>query len=701
MGKDITEGIAFWVRIHLIAFLGLAREQEIDGMGFGLGIDTGGTYTDSVIIDLAGGKILSKAKALTTRNDLAIGISNSVSKLNDKLFKDVRLVSVSSTLATNSVVEGKGCRVALIVVGHEFNRAIPVNEFIEITGGHNLMGDEKDDLDLDAAREFVKRVKNSVDGFAVSSYLSVRNPEHEIALKEVMKELTDLPVVCGHELSSKLGFHERTLTAVLNARLIPIIAELVVSVRKVLQAHTIDAPLMIVKGDGSLMGESVAMERPVETILSGPAASLTGAKYLTGEDDAVVIDVGGTTTDIGILRNGRPRLDPEGALIGGWRTRVRAADISTSGIGGDSRILLHNGQMHLSPLRVVPLCIAQSMWPGVIKRKLEAARNIKARPQAAHTEMGAVNQIVEFFVFSKEVKGFELSNEEAEFVELVKQEPRSVHEISEITGIHPYSFNVRRLEEIGVIQRIGLTPTDVLHTLGSYVEYDPEPSRIAVEIQAKAMEIPALDFCHRIRTMVIEKIATELLKKLVYEETGITAYCEVTDDFLKKFVTLEEGVDYSCRLTLHKKIIGIGAPVDAYLPQVATKFSTGLILPEHMEVGNAVGAITGSIIENVEILIRPKPGLGVMEDPACLVHAPNEKREFESLTEALDYAQKEGTRIVAKRAEEAGAEGVEVVVERNDMRARMGSEWGGDVLLETKVVVTAVGKPKQFFEGRR
>jgi N-methylhydantoinase A/oxoprolinase/acetone carboxylase beta subunit len=670
-------------------------------MGYGLGIDTGGTYTDSVIIDLVGGSIISKAKALTTRNDLAIGISNSIGKLEHKYFEEVHLVSVSSTLATNSVVEGKGCRVALIVAGHEFNRSIPVNEFIEITGGHNLMGDEKEDLDIDAARAFVERVKGSVDGFAVSSYLSVRNPEHENLLKQMMKEITDLPVVCGHELSSKLGFHERTLTAVLNARLIPIIADLVASVRKVLKSYAIDAPLMIVKGDGSLMGEAMAMERPVETILSGPAASLTGAKYLTGENDAVVIDVGGTTTDIGILRNGRPRLDPEGALIGGWRTRVRAADISTSGIGGDSRIVVHTGQIFLSPLRVVPLCIAQSMWPEVIKRKLEAARTLKTRPQAAHTELAGVNQVVEFFVFSKEVKGFELSTEEAAFVELVRQEPRAVHEISEITGIHPYSFNVRRLEEIGVIQRIGLTPTDILHTLGSYVEYDPEPSRIAVEIQSRAMNMDPLTFCLQVKEMVIDKIAIELLRKLVYEETGETNFCEVANDFLSKFVTMKEGIDYSCRLTLHKKIIGIGAPVNAYLPKEAEKFGTSLVLPEHMEVGNAVGAITGSIIENVEILIRPKPGLGVMEDPACILHSTDEKREFESLGEAIEYARAEGTRIVSKRAEEAGAEGVEVVMERNDLRAGMGKEWGGDVLLETKVVITAVGKPKQFFEGRR
>ena len=183
-------------------------------------------------------------------------------------YKDIRLVSVSSTLATNSVVEGKGCRVALIVVGNEYSKSIPIDDVLEILGGHTLNGEEKAVLDLAKAEEFVHNVDGKVDGFAVSSYLSVRNPEHEIAIKEMINKITNHPVVCGNELSSKFGFHERTITAVLNAKLIPIITDLVALVKKVLKRSRIDAPLMIVKGDGSLMGEDMAKERPVETILS-------------------------------------------------------------------------------------------------------------------------------------------------------------------------------------------------------------------------------------------------------------------------------------------------------------------------------------------------------------------------------------------------------------------------------------------------
>ncbi len=668
-------------------------------MNLGLGIDTGGTYTDSVIIDLDSGKVLSKSKALTTRNDLSIGISNSIDKLDKSLLKKVKLVSVSSTLATNSVVEGKGCRVGLIVVGYEFDKSIPVEEAVQIRGGHGLNGERKEELGLEAARDFVLAVKDKVDGFAISSYLSVRNPEHEIALKRMMEPLTSNPLVCGHDLSSKLGFNERTVTAVLNAKLIPIIADLVASVKSVLRSRSIEAPLMIVKGDGSLMGESVAKQRPVETILSGPAASLTGARYLTGEDEAVVIDVGGTTTDIGILRRGKPRLDPEGALIGGWRTRVRAADISTSGIGGDSRVVVHNGRIYLAPLRVVPLCIANVTFPKVLE-KLEKARTYATRPQPSYLDITRVNQINEFFVFSKEVNGYELSQQESRFVELVKQEPRSIQEISEITREHPFSLNYKRLEEIGMIQRIGLTPTDILHAEGSYVEFDSTPSKVGVEIQAKILGMSTEDFCRSVRIAVIEKIATELVKKLISEETGEISYCKVAADFIDKSVKMKSGIDYSCRFHLNKKIIGIGAPVGTYLPEVAERLGTGLLLPEHMEVGNAVGAITGSIIENVEILIKPKQGMGVMDDPPCVLHSSDEKREFEALTEAIEYARKVGAEIATERAMSSGAEGIEVVIENNEMRAKLGRDWGNDVLLEVRILATAIGKPKQFFEGR-
>jgi N-methylhydantoinase A/oxoprolinase/acetone carboxylase beta subunit len=666
----------------------------------GLGIDTGGTYTDAVILRMDDGTVMSKAKALTTRNDLALGIGNAINMLDHTLFDNIRLLAVSSTLATNSVVEGKGCRVGLIVIGHEAVANIPVDELQQVRGGHNLQGEKRSDLDLGAAQEFVLRVKDKVDAFAISGYLSVRNPEHEIAVKKMVQSLTPYPVVCGHELSSALGFNERTITAVLNARLIPIIADLIASIKRVQGKMNILAPLMIVKGDGSLMDEAVAKERPVETILSGPAASIIGAKALTKLPDAVIVDVGGTTTDIGILRNGRPRLDPEGAVLGGWRTRVKAVDVFTSGIGGDSRVVVAAGKIHLSPLRVIPLCIASSSYPTLLP-KLEALRGSKAKWVPSYMDLDAIPQATEFYVFCKKVYGPDVGPEQDKVLELIKTEPRSLYEIAELLNVHPLSLSLKKMEALGMILRIGLTPTDMLHAEGSYVEYDAEASRIGVEIQAANLEVPVTEFIETVKTAVIEKISTEVFKKLIYEEVGEAKLDEVTMSLVNNMLRRTGRRDFACQLELNKPIIGIGAPVGAYLPGVAERFHTTLELPLHSEIGNAAGAISGNVMESVEMLIKPKKGLGAMENPPCTLYWMQEKRDFEDLATAATYAREEGSRLVRERALASGADTVEVLIDNNRKEARLDKGWGSNILLELNITITGVGKPRLFFEGKR
>ena len=202
----------------------------------------------------------------------------------------------------------------------------------------------------------------SVSGFAVCAYFAVRNPEHEIAAAVMIRERTGLPVAMSHELSAKLGGPRRALTTLLNARLISMIDRLVAATEGFLEQRGIAAPLMVVRGDGALVSAAFARLRPIETILSGPAASLVGARHMTGLDDAVVSDIGGTTTDVAVLDRGRPRLDPEGATVGGYRTMVEAVAMRAFGLGGDSEVGLEDGGLRpriaLGPRRLVPLSLA-------------------------------------------------------------------------------------------------------------------------------------------------------------------------------------------------------------------------------------------------------------------------------------------------------------------------------------------------------
>lgn len=332
-------------------------------MGLILGMDTGGTFTDAVLLDQDTREVVKKAKAPTTKYDLCVGIRECIGNLSYERMEDIKLVCLSTTLATNSIVEGKGCRVGLVITGKlPFGAGtLPEAEIVMAGGALDIRGRLQRDLDEDEARKNIAALKGKVDAVAISGYACVRNPEHEIAVRRIVREELDVPVVCAHELTCELGYYERTVTVVLNARLIPLIKTLMDDTQICLAERGVRAPMMMVKGDGSYMDSGYAEERPVETILSGPAASIKGAMFLSGLDDGTIIDVGGTTSDIAALRSGKVEISMEGAQVGGWKTRVKAIDVYTCGVGGDSRITLkEDGSVKVGPDKVIPVSYASS-----------------------------------------------------------------------------------------------------------------------------------------------------------------------------------------------------------------------------------------------------------------------------------------------------------------------------------------------------
>jgi N-methylhydantoinase A/oxoprolinase/acetone carboxylase beta subunit len=349
-----------------------------------LGIDTGGTYTDAVLWSEASG-VVAKAKALTTRHDLAVGIAGAVDAILAQSRVEpsaIKLVSMSTTLATNALVEGQGERTALVMIGFTpadlrrggLDKALGGDPVIFCPGGHDAHGDASP-LNLSALETSLPQLRDSVSAFAVCGLFAVRNPGHEIAARNLIRERSGQPVTASHELSAQLGGPKRALTTLLNARLISMIDRLVAAAEAFLLARGVAAPLMVVRGDGALVSATFAKARPIETILSGPAASLVAAHYMTGRADAVVADIGGTTTDVAVLSGGRPRLDPEGALVGGFRTMVEAVAMRTFGLGGDSEVALElHGlaeRLKLGPRRLVPLSLAASLHGEAILGPLE------------------------------------------------------------------------------------------------------------------------------------------------------------------------------------------------------------------------------------------------------------------------------------------------------------------------------------------
>lgn len=579
----------------------------------GLGIDTGGTYTDSVISDLDTGAVLARSKALTTRDDLVKGIVASLKGLGP--LNDISLVSLSSTLATNSVVEGKSCRVGLISIGKRFRGTVNVSEYSFVEGEYDLRGNIVKELDLQAAEGILDSMRGKVDVIAVAGYLSVRFPAHEDAVRSAAQRILGLPVVCAHELTSKLGFEERINTAVINAGLVPIIIELIGAVRTSLSELGVRAPLMIVKGDGSVMNAETAVRRPIETIMSGPASSLTSAMATSGKGDAIIADMGGTTTDIGVIKGGFIHTIDSGAVIGGHRTRVRAADVSTYGIGGDSRICASNGNIMLSPVRVIPVCTACSVWPEIGKGIDEGADD--------------------FCILASNRTYDRLSEADRSFLDKLSDGPASVSCICGETGVKKEEISLMMLESEGYITCIGVTPTDVLAADGKYKTDFSYYSAKAVQKLADDAGIDFDEFIAAAKSAVIGKI--------------VGSICDHIDR------VNSEGEMPVCGTEM--PLIGIGAPAGAWLPEAASELGMDLILPNNYDVGNAIGAVSSSVTEYVEVYVRASPK-DFSEDPECRVYTGEDSYLFKGKEDAVSFALKEGLRLAEERARSSGSSDV-------------------------------------------
>ena len=626
------------------------------------------------------------------RHGGSIGIKGAIAEFDKSLLSEVVTVCLSSTLATNSIVEGKGCRVGLILIGSQITVSAKVDYSIMIKGSHTATGKVDEPLDVEAAKEFLKSIRGKVDCMAVTGFMSVRNPEHEQEIAALAKEILHVPVVCGYELSSGLGFNERTITCVMNARLIPVIEELIQSVNKVLDEFGIDAPLMIVKGDGSVMSEEMAKIRPVETILSGPASSINGAKKLSGKDNAIVVDIGGTTTDIGIVRDGKPRLDPEGALIGGYRTRVMAAEITTAGMGGDSRIVINGEKVYLSPVRVIPLCVAAWKHPGLRERLQTLVDDGPKKIPVAHYARNIVID-TEYFIKVKEMKNADYLTElDEKFLDFVKDEPHSLAEAKRKLKEPPISFNIEKMEELGIIQRIGLTPTDLMHARGCFTKYDAEASKLGIAYHAANLDMTPEEFIAKADYLVTEKIGMEIVKKVLLEDNRETDLTGFGMDLVDKAVTGSHALDYDVSFRLNKPIIGMGGPAYDMLPKVAELLGTELVMPENYDVGNAVGAVSGKVVESIEILIQTATGTTI-DNPACTAFSRLGRFYYEKFDDGVVQATEAGKQYVTEMAKKAGAENIKVTVGSDKSEVFVGKEHLRTRFVEIKLIITATGDP--------
>lgn len=327
-------------------------------MGIGLGIDTGGTCTDAVLYDFTQRRILAGAKSLTTKEDLALGIGAALDQLPVELLRRTERVALSTTLATNACVENKGGRAGLILIGGDRQvvekngnqYGLPSADHIYFLDAELAEdGTVRREPDWERFRQESAAFLKGLEAAAVVSYQGIRNPALEKQAQEILKE-SGVRAIGGHELFWDRNYIRRGASTLLNARLLPVIDTFLQAVDRTLMEREIHAPMVVVRSDGSLMSESFSRERPVETILCGPAASVMAGMHLAGCPDCLVVDMGGTTTDIALVRGGIPVKVSDGVTIGQWRTFVKSVDIHTIGLGGDSVVRL-DGQGGVSTAR--------------------------------------------------------------------------------------------------------------------------------------------------------------------------------------------------------------------------------------------------------------------------------------------------------------------------------------------------------------
>ncbi len=671
-----------------------------------LGIDTGGTYTDAVLVD-SECRIVAAAKSLTTRFDLAAGIGHSLDKLDPAQLARVALVSLSTTLTTNSVVEGKGAPVCALLAGYDaaqlkasgLEDLIGADAVVCLAGGHDALGGEAEPLDIEAARVAIAGHAPRVSAFAVSATFSVRNPAHELRLREAVREFSGRPVTCGHELASSLGAPRRALTAALNARMISYITHLIESAQQVLARRGIDhAPLMVVRGDGTLVSAAAALQRPVTTVLSGPAASVIGACALSGHADAVVADMGGTTTDIAVVRRGRPDLGSEGALVGHWRPMVETVKVYAIGLGGDSEVRFAGGHgMAIGPRRVVPMSLLAHEHPQVI----DVLR--RQQKESPHATLGRFVQ--------------RWQADDAAIARLTGGESRAwerlVHGPLDMQRLHlderPLARDLARLVRKGLAIYSGFTPTDAAQVLCRSSPWNREAATLGARIWARQVrylygygawpdgdaEAPSLQ--------VIEHLVETICTRLV--EAGLNdadKFGEAQAHRLAKTLTglalaSHDGSAASRVFQLNFApgipLVAVGAPAASYYPQVAERLGMGVVLPAFAEVANAVGAVLGRVSQRVHMTV-----IEVARGQYRLF-TPGGVQDFAALDEALERARELTGAQARELALEAGA--AEIELEYSQSRNSVDHDIDGSVFFEAVVTATSSGAPSLTRIARR
>lgn len=509
-----------------------------------LGIDVGGTFTDAVIID--GANIVSWAKRRTTKDNLMNGITEALGAvLVDIDSAQIEQVTLSTTVVTNTIVEHKEQPVDLYVVagpGRNVDDIFPVRP-VYLKGYTDHRGIVVESTKCEAINHIAHTVqsRSGTNLAAVSAKFGVRNPKEELDVTNALSAMYDT-ISTGSSLSGNLNFPRRTISSYFNSAVTDVFNRFRQAVRDALVAHNITAPVYILKADGGSLPIDTIASVPVETVFTGPAATVLGLEALRSATlgHTVALDIGGTTTDISLWKQGKPLMTKEGVSIRNYPSAVRSFAVTSVGIGGESVVRYNNGNLTVGPERVGPSVALGGIEPTLGDALIVLGKAQYGDGQKAYDGIAQIDSTIDATTMAQRIVNVAVQViQEGIDTVVAKENKRPIYVVADI--VHPDPFVPAQLVIVGgtaaslgpiIGDQLGLPihiPSDaaVANAIGAGVANHTMAITIHVDTKRRTMVVPELGIqdtsSHLRSAQAVEEVAYGLLREAAKEQGLVTS----------------------------------------------------------------------------------------------------------------------------------------------------------------------------------
>ena len=514
-----------------------------------LGIDVGGTFTDAVIID--GANVVSWAKRRTTKDNLMNGITEALGAvLVDIDSAQIEQVTLSTTVVTNTIVEHKEQPVDLYVVagpGRNVDDIFPVRP-VYLKGYTDHRGIVVESTKCEAINHIAHTVqsRSGTNLAAVSAKFGVRNPKEELDVTNALSAMYDT-ISTGSSLSGNLNFPRRTISAYFNSAVTDVFNRFRQAVRDALVAHNITAPVYILKADGGSLPIDTIASVPVETVFTGPAATVLGLEALRSATlgHTVALDIGGTTTDISLWKQGKPLMTKEGVSIRNYPSAVRSFAVTSVGIGGESVVRYNNGNLTVGPERVGPSVALGGKEPTLGDALIVLGKAQYGDGQKAYDGIAQIDSTIDATTMAQRIVNVAVQViQEGIDTVVANENKRPIYVVADI--VHPDPFVPAQLVIVGgtaaslgpiIGDQLGLPihiPSDaaVANAIGAGVANHTMAITIHVDTKRRTMVVPELGIqdtsSHLRSAQAVEEVAYSLLREAAKEQ-GLVASDVIPD----------------------------------------------------------------------------------------------------------------------------------------------------------------------------